>query len=601
MKCVPLKVLCLFILLFSCKEEIILENPDGAVLVREKSPELRDFIETKYPNIFIHKKLKISDKKLNNFKDVMETRSDFIEHKYSSSIRLSTKDKHRKTTTKNIYITERNQLYSYAHLQVTDSNLCILDGLALDFSSQIQSKQFKFLLTKIKSFLEPESESSPPLEFEIAYQEAFLLIQEYLSEFKTPLDAKLLKCLEIEFKHHPLLSQLFFCLKLSVENKNAKYIDDFRSKYGIIEQFSSKIINQMTFEESLLESYENFLYLLCEETKSSTVITNIDELIDLPKSDLGLDLIKVPNEHELMFFLKKVNRLHSKISLAEAEKYLVNYLHFRHLLTSVRIAKTYQKFNPQMYGYLRNELKHFLEEPLKEISTTSFKCKMVTFFNPLDFFVEKIKNFWIFEHEISAYFLDSYPYEYLACFVCPDFSKPDLGNHELTHRRTPLIYLSFSPVESLDMMFKFIISHEIGHHLQDCNSFYRSRTKDPYSKKIENIASELEADMYAGFYAFHQKGLNLGIKEVIEIGDFVCKNYGDSPSDFDNDIGDLHGTGEQRKRAYMFGVYLAGEPKYRVVNQETKVRLHEKFEKIYIETDYFKDLSSRPIFKKFCP
>ena len=370
--------------------------------------------------------------------------------------------------------------------------------------------------------------------------------------------------------------------------KDNVYKNAFIKYYNQIGRFSESNLQDMDFTD-LVESYKLFIQVLFLPSSNLSSINTLDELIDFPKSDKGVGLIKAPKEDEIRFFLQNVERERLNLFLSsDSEILMKNFLHFRHLLTTVRIAKEYRSLDSQLYGYLKRELKEFLNNPLKEQRDAEYLAKMSLFFNPFDHFLEKIKNFWNYKYDISAYILDHYKLmkDGGSCLI-NNFSHSKLKGTIRSGGRTPLMYLRFGSHETVDFLIKVVLSHEIGHHLQGSGNFVNFFTTT-YDQKVDRMGSELEADMYAGFYGHHSDGLNLTRNEIIEISNLTKKYYGDTNLNF-RDSEDPHGRGYQRKYAYLLGANFSKLPKWKHINFDTKERLHEEFKDIYLNTSYLRN------------
>ena len=388
------------------------------------------------------------------------------------------------------------------------------------------------------------------------------------------------------------INKLNFIEGLALESKNNDFKDAFRKYYSKISEFSEKDLQAMDFT-ALLESYKLFISVLYSPFSHSNSINSLDELIDYQNSEKGVDLIKVPREEELRFFLQNVKREElDPFNPRHTEIYMENYLHFRHLLATTRIAKGYKSLEPKMFNFLKREFGKFLDYPLQPISDTYFKNSMSLFFNPFDLFYKKLKTFWGFKYDISAYLLDYYRIRKQggSC-IWSHYSDANLQIPLNSNGHKPLMNLGFRSYQTVDFLLNITLNHEIGHHLQQSGHFLHSFTLQ--DQKVNNMGSELEADMYAGFYAHHSDGLNLDKNKIMEMSNVIKEHYGDGTSDFRNSS-DPHGQGYQRKRAYLLGANLAKLPKYKSISSDTKNKLHDEFKHLYLHTDYLRDISLLP-------
>ena len=361
-----------------------------------------------------------------------------------------------------------------------------------------------------------------------------------------------------------------------------------RDMYSKIPEFLIENLNSMNLD-NLTICLNRFFDLIKQTDSYKTSIASVDNLIDYPLGSDLLTLLKAPKSPEITFFLKNINR--DKIVNTPKEQYVINFVHFHHLLVGTRIAKEYRHIDADKYFQLKKALELFLENPLREISENEFQYYAEFFFNPFNSIITKVFNFWKPKYQLSAYLLDPYEIEknkgsciYKNCY------------HEKLKTVTSkgvkrFMYLSGIFCESVKIMTDFTLLHELGHHLQFSEDFFHSFIEN--KDKVNNMGSELEADMYAGFCGAHKKGFNLSRESIIEASEFLDKKYGDKNPDFENSE-NPHGMGYQRLRAYFLGVNLAKHSAWEVVNDKTKIKLHEKFKDIYLKTDYLRNLELYP-------
>ena len=367
--------------------------------------------------------------------------------------------------------------------------------------------------------------------------------------------------------------------------------EKFKQIYSGIHEFSEENINNMNLDD-LITSYKLFGSLLDSPRKKDLyAICNVPELLDRPFLNIETNFLNPPTYHELIFFLDKANWNNLKtLTPDKKENYVENFLHFRHLLTSTRIAKRYKHLNPKPYIFLKNALIKFLENPLQRIPHNEFQSFMEFFFNPFNFFTDKVKNFWKYKYEISAYLLDYYNINRRGSCIYSHYNSKTLNPVPNTKVK-PLMLLTFRNFQTVNFMLYITLNHELGHHLQQSEGFIHSFITD--SIKVNNMGSELETDMYAGFYAHHFLGLDLNSNQIIEMSKLIEKHYGDRNPDF-RSLADPHGEGYQRKRAYLLGANLAKLPQWKNVTANTKLELHKTFKKIYLNTDYLRRLDMYP-------
>ena len=387
--------------------------------------------------------------------------------------------------------------------------------------------------------------------------------------------------------------------KQLIRNEYRRYIEKnpiFRKYYRQIRLFTEEHLDEMHLD-MLLKSYYTLFTLSKETDLKSPKIQNLDELIDFKKSDLGIKLTEAPNEDELTYFLKKTTKEQlNKFDLDNPEQYTKNFLHFRHLLTNVRLAKGYKYLTSGYYVKLRFDLKNFLEDPLGEITDQDFESQMQFFFNPFTHFTNKIKEFWEFEYDLRAYILNHYHIQN-TLGSCMWGNYPGFYDSKVhkSNKRNPLLNLSFNKTMTMKSMLNSILPHELGHHLQQSGNYiYDSSFGE--SPKVRQMASELEADMYAGFYAAHRDGFNLPKNELLKTSEDMYKNFGDPQEDLEKSMAP-HGMGYQRKRAYLLGMHLAKLPRFQTVSKLTIYILHSRFIDVYKKTNYLRNIENAPEYK----
>lgn len=115
-----------------------------------------------------------------------------------------------------------------------------------------------------------------------------------------------------------------------------------------------------------------------------------------------------------------------------------------------------------------------------------------------------------------------------------------------------------------DFAYAYVIAHEVGHHVQnllgDLSAAHEamSRVSQTDANKI-SVATELQADFYAGIWAYHDNAMYNSLEEGdIEEGINAASKIGDDylqkqaqgyavPDSFN------HGTSEQRMRWLSLG------------------------------------------------
>ena len=370
-----------------------------------------------------------------------------------------------------------------------------------------------------------------------------------------------------------------------------------RDLYSKIQVFSIENLNSMNLDN--LTFYLKQSFHLLKQDSYDTFIETVDDLIDYRKEDYAsntllkapnlITLLKAPKKEEINFFLKNVNK--DKIVKTPKEQYVINFVHFHHLVFGARVAKDYRHINANKYFQLKKALELFLENPLREISENEFQYYAEFFFNPFNSIITKVFNFWKPKYQLSAYLLDAYDIEK---------EKGTCIYYNISHKKLKTVsskgvkrfmYLNGVDDVSIEIITNFDILHELGHHLQFSEGFIHSFVEN--KDKVNNMGSELEADMYAGFCGAHKKGFNLSRESIIEAAQWMSATYGDANPDFENSK-DPHGMGYQRLRAYFLGVNLAKHSAWQIVNAETKIKLHEKFKDIYLKTDYLRNLELYP-------
>ena len=386
----------------------------------------------------------------------------------------------------------------------------------------------------------------------------------------------------------------------------------FKEEYSKNPEFK-KVVQNANFD-NLLSSYKLFLNLLAgnqvDEPVNQRDINSLDDLIDLPSLSRNQDAAREPTLAELFFFLKDIdsNSFLETVKLYEQRYYIRNFLHFRHLLSLTRFSVHNQDFDKrESYFQNKQKLESLVKKPLSPISDAYYLREMENFFKPFSYVVDRLDDFWNYTVPLRLAFYDYYKVngKSKTCYY-GDYKSVNIANTD-----------NFSSLISIST----IIPHEVGHHIQasrsinldyavpkEMDSIQKQKrrgkkyllehflSKGSYSK----MARELEADMYAGFFAGHSEGLNIGLhssylKSVLRL---LETSFGDAAAgfrseDFEN-FKNPHGNVKERSRAYLLGVNLSRLPEYQIQDKQTKMRLHEYFKSIYVKSDYLRNLDLIP-------
>ena len=363
-----------------------------------------------------------------------------------------------------------------------------------------------------------------------------------------------------------------------------------RTAYSKFTHFSEKNLELMDLEK-IVNSSHNFLALLNTKTVSQSKITTLEELINFPQSDILLNLSKPPNRDELKFFLKNSNETSLQLQkLSDFEVPLKNFLHFHHLLTSTRIVNQFKDMDNRLYEDLRSKLEKLLENPLAEITEDEFLEQMTVFFKPFDFLMKKLEEFWKYKHQLSGYMLDYYNIGKIYSDSYIIYNEESLNLESNSTGDKPFIFLKPNKL-TMNSLLYFSIPHEVGHHLQFSCNFWKSF--DYNLDKANCMGSELEANMFAGFFTSHEEGLNLSQEQFKAIRKFV----GTRGDGFDNfeDEECLHGLPSENEKAYGLGQTFARVSfKKETIDSNTPQKLHEEFKKIFRKTNYLKNYPEKP-------
>ena len=327
--------------------------------------------------------------------------------------------------------------------------------------------------------------------------------------------------------------------------------------------------------DSIKNSYFDFLNLLCEKEPNS-----FDEGKDESEGEIK-DLSGILKDHKNIFpnlskkvllFLKK--RLHSENILDDLLKnpksYLKNFIYFYRLLKGISIMEGSKEFDSKdNYANTISKLESFIENPQKVLEDKEILKSLHTYFQPLDFLKDKIYYFWNHKRGIDCLVFDlpsSKHYSYYEENDSSGFVFIKILPENITYEQPCCLW--------------YLLSHEFGHHLQLSSLFYNEFDIKPRDATITDkkkyMFSELEADMFAGFFLAHPDGLSLS-QERLSLCEQYVYDIGDDCSVQLKDRNAPHGSGEQRKNAFLIGIKLSKLARFKTVTTETKLSLHKYF------------------------
>ena len=210
--------------------------------------------------------------------------------------------------------------------------------------------------------------------------------------------------------------------------------------------------------------------------------------------------------------------------------------------------KMIRSSNPKFKNPTSDKVFHFLSKLKRNkrnfsgITSEQEKESRQLLLYPYDTFFDKIIKFWGIEKET----------QYLLDYFGTAKKTPTEGSYY--HSLFQYIKLSYSdkiPVSQYAKLPLCILSHEVGHHLQQYFTYFTLFIRK-YRTPLDNLAAELEADYFAGFYLSHKNGLHLNDKDLEVIATYFSQS-GDVIEKSPLEKRKPHGSSLQRKRAFQLG------------------------------------------------
>ena len=354
-------------------------------------------------------------------------------------------------------------------------------------------------------------------------------------------------------------------------NSRISYALDYSNLYQLAENFAKCIF------------YYHHPNVLDESIH--TKISSLESLLSNHEINSLLNLTLPCTNTEIQYFLEKKRNFlkHNNKSKQErlSELTLLHYLYFRHLLVNARLANSCSNYIKTNFDVLEKELRDYLDNDKLEICYPKITENIAKFFTPFNYLDSKLTNFWQFELPLSFHYLNYYGSKKTSDnFYETSFDKNESGEVHSCIQISPY-------ANNIPMLLAFTMGHEFAHHIQLTSYKYKPSTFG--LSKLNGMYIELEADMYAGFFSAHSKGLNLSDDILEQVSEEVRLDLGDKSYYFDYEIAhDPHGKGYQRKRAFTLGINLAKKKHYKIVNQNTKFELHDFFTQCFKQTDAFR-------------
>ena len=389
------------------------------------------------------------------------------------------------------------------------------------------------------------------------------------------------------------LARLF---SISIENswlnsqKGNLFLDEYRLLPKLKENFNNHDLH------ALINCHKYFVSSILRKNITTKSINSIEELVRNSEPNLIQNLTTLPNKEDITFFLSKSKKKQSLSDIIDNKLYVRNFLHFRHLLTILRIYDKLKDRDDTLYHYVFQKMEKLLRDPLVQVEESDFIATMSLFFNPFDIYLEKLNAFWDFEYPIHSYFIDYYSYrkEKASCYF---HNMPRINLERNKQDKLPIVLLSSRSEKTIKEWLYFTLSHEIGHHIQHSSNFHQKFTVD--TKEAKYIGKELEADMFAGFFLAHEEGLSLSLEEQKSLAEGLYLRRKAKCVDPFMSNKKPHGSPEQRKRAFILGCKLANFPSLKERSRETKMDLHALFNEIYVSTEYLTNLKSTDSLVKY--
>ena len=352
-------------------------------------------------------------------------------------------------------------------------------------------------------------------------------------------------------------------------------------------EFLDNYINNINFID-LSASY-GFFYFLLEANKpdnnsSIPIINDVDGLIyGTNRTFLNGFIEGAPSQAEITYFLQNIDK--NNLGTIDQKKALKNFLHFRHLLASARIAKEYTAEYQHRFDELKEKLNSLLSNPLQEISEEYFKNQTTFYFQPFDDYLNRLEKFWGIPNCTFCSFFDHYnALKNKWSYIYYDYSDALPSGVNRPKRNKPFIYLNNKRNKTIKSMLGFVLPHEVGHYLQHSHGLDMESGFGTISEKEKSMLKELEADMFAGYFSTYLQGLDSNnqkkvIKDIYRMGDYQTSRGGIWIASFEQ-VNDPHGSGVARQEAFTQGIRFATHHQNIKIEKDPHnlvLELHEAF------------------------